>query len=672
MKFLNKKFFIIIFFMFFIFLFFNINECFGFDSNYTESIEQEIISRSFKPLMYVVNNNEVYVACASDKHLYGRASDYDKYNIYHKIYVSYWGDDINGTPACLNLVDNDFGTYGYCQIFLFRDGSYVSNNDYDYTPIFLSLKDSFVYLGEVRPTFYVQDNGVMVERDFFPSTPPIPETPVVPEEEKFKIHLKDLNCGIWRNFTIQYPNYSNEKYLIYLDTFRRDYSNCTNEVEAVFKLIVFNNDSFISNEDFDNTIIVNPYYHFSNEVQKYVTRFCNNETNNLFLFNKEDKNIYIPFNALTYNVFESTLSYCSTSSNYSITQFEYVESVSQDYFNDNYDSIYGDKICSNSFFIGSNCNIISVYENTEVDVITKFVSREILDRIFYTIALGNNYRYSIAYDFNEVYNRNSSCYGSNYAFKNEFWSNYRDNHKHIVETDSEGNTVIIPETNYVDSGFVVSGSDNYIKDSNSNNLFDQNEDVIDFVPVVQTEGEKIENTGDISSVDKDIIEKDNNKNDTSSWGVIDFLKGLFGSLGDLFTFLKQALIGILDFISNIGKTILSLFVPDSDFWGSFSSDMNSYLNEHLGLIFQPFEILGNILERYNNIEFVEPRLVIPEIKVPLTDYVLMESKEVNFSSVLEIEIIGYLHNIYLCCIDVYLLFLVLNRIKQLGEEVFNK
>ena len=136
--------------------------------------------------------------------------------------------------------------------------------------------------------------------------------------------------------------------------------------------------------------------------------------------------------------------------------------------------------------------------------------------------------------------------------------------------------------------------------------------------------------------------------------------------------MKKALFSILEGILNIGEKILSLFIPDGDFWSNFSTDISSFLDEHLGLIFQPFEILGDVLDRYNNIEFVEPKLVIPQIKVPLTDYILLESREVYFSQVFEIEIMSYLHNIYLCCVDVYLLFLVLNRIRKIEEEVFNK
>lgn len=510
--------------------------------------------------------------------------------------------------------------------------------------------------------------------------------PSIPTEDLFKVHLKDLNCEVWRNFTIQYPSFSGEKYLLYLDTFRRDYSNCTNEVEAVFKLIVFSDGALAIPEDLHS---FNSIFSQYSVPQKYMLAFTKNENGYCFLYNKDSEKIYVPFNAYSYNIFESKLSFPSTSSKYEISQFEYVSNVPQNYLGDsgNYKDIYGDFVCDKDMFVGSNCNIISFVDNEEEDILSRFVSTQILDRLHRNTSYGNTYKYCYAYDYNDIYYRNSSCYGSNEVFNNEFWADYRDLHKHIVETKEDGSVVVIPETNYVDSGFVVSGSEVYDKNENVSSVVDVDSSLIVFFPVLQTPtntdsflfedtdtGEKKENTGSISNIDKDVLSKDNviDGEDTSSWGILDFLKGLFKGLSNIFSFLKNALFSIIEGIFNIGEKILSLFIPDSDFWSSFSSDMNSYLNEHLGLVFQPFEILGGVLNRYNNIEFIEPKLVIPEIKVPLTEYILLESREVNFSQVLEIEIIGYLHNIYLCCIDVYLLFLVLNRIRKIEEEVFNK
>lgn len=696
---LNKKILIILSFLFFFFLF-NINECFALDgyvnlNSYVLGFyptEENSISINIEGLKYegspianiISYYDTIYIKSDLQKYML------EEYNINLSNYT-YYG------------FRYDSGGYGYAVTIWLSDSEYVSkagvgmcpssgnpfitlrffiaNNHSNDGQFSLALYSSYTS-SDTRPMYSNMTSiGSYKVGDLvtdFPFTNSSFPSPSIPASDIFKIHLKDLNCGVWRNFSIQFPKYKDEKYLIYLDTFRRNYNDCTNEVEAVFKLIVFNNESFIGVNDLSNS----GYYRSTNEIQKYVCRFCDNDSNNLFLYDREDGSIFVPFNALSYNIFESTLSFCSTSSNYSISEFKYVKGVSQSYFSDDYESIYGDKICNKTYFVGSNCNIISVYEKEDVSVLETFVSRYVLNKIIHTIGYGANYKYSIAYDFNEIYNRNSSCYGSNYLFQNEFWCDYRDNHKHIVEIDNSGNKVVIPETTYVDSGFVLSGSDSYTKDSNSNNVFDQNDDVLDFVPIVQTptntdtylaeneEGEKIENVEDISETDKDIIES--TKNDTSSWGVLDFLKGLFSSLSNLLEFMKKALFSILKGILNIGEKILSLFIPDGDFWSDFSTDVSSFLDEHLGLIFQPFDILGGVLNRYNNIEFVEPKLVIPEIKVPLTEYVLLESREVDFSQVFEIEIMSYLHNIYLCCVDVYLLFLVLNRIRKIEEEVFNK
>ena len=484
-------------------------------------------------------------------------------------------------------------------------------------------------------------------------SPPSPVIPGVPLTDIFKIHVKDLNCGIWRNFSLQFPEYSNQKYLLFLDTFTRNVNNCLSPATIKLKLYVY--DDVVEKESY------NPVTGFGvgkNGYLDYSMLLLNNQIvedeKGYFAYSDFYNNIYLPVGLKKYSIYETGIIFQTNSSDYNLSdlKFYFVSEVDNKEYHDSL--IYGDRLGCNNDFIGSNLNIVSFVEDDRVSAIEKILAfANPLNNIFKWT--NDYYRVYKTYDYNYIKNYNSSCYGSNETFNNEYWFNYKNAHKHNIIVDSSGSSYPEIDVNFNSAG-AVSGSTDYLKTDDEDNILNFS-DVLEYLPIVQTptntdtylieneEGEKVENIGDISKADKDIIE--NTKNDTSSWGVLDFLKGLFSSLGNLLEFMKKALFSILEGILNIGEKILSLFIPDGDFWSNFSTDISSFLDEHLGLIFQPFEILGDVLDRYNNIEFVEPKLVIPQIKVPLTDYILLESREVYFSQVFEIEIMSYLHNIYL-------------------------
>lgn len=173
------------------------------------------------------------------------------------------------------------------------------------------------------------------------------------------------------------------------------------------------------------------------------------------------------------------------------------------------------------------------------------------------------------------------------------------------------------------------------------------------------------------------INNSNSNEDTNSWGILDFVKGIFNGLGNLLKGIADGFSSVVSALANLVSSLINgikgLFIPDDNFFDDFSSDINFELNDHLGLLFQPFEILTNLFNRYLEIDFVEPVLVIPDIKAPFNDFVLIQGRKFYFNTIInDNNIFYYTHEIYLSAVDVILLFKLINKIKQIWEEVFNK
>ena len=90
------------------------------------------------------------------------------------------------------------------------------------------------------------------------------------------------------------------------------------------------------------------------------------------------------------------------------------------------------------------------------------------------------------------------------------------------------------------------------------------------------------------------------------------------------------------------------------------------------MLFYPFELIIDILNKILNINLSEPSFSIPEIKEPSTGKVLFAARHYDFNSLLDNSDFKTMHDIYFIIVDVIIVFALINLIKRKLEEVETK
>lgn len=669
-----KKLLFILFFILFFGLFFNLNECFAVDDIFTQAMYDYCYSKYEMPIFYTYNNSDVYVAT------YGRLgpngpSKFNSFDV-HGILYGYYGGD-HRLRLLYNYNDRGTSPIGDIKVYHFNNGTFknYSAGADPMNAVFVNYRNNVVNLTDDDFVFENSYTGEVLH-DFFPVPPP-----PIPEKDIFKVHIKDLNCGIWRNFSFWYPNYNNEKYAIFLDSFERDTENCNNSSKLKLKMYVLECDEhwFLDNHSVEKPIL--------------------EDSGGYFLYlDYDNREVHVPFRSKYYSVFETTLNYEDNSEffNLALADFKFLgvtDTVRSE--KDNLYDLWGQCLGSASNFIGSNVDVYTLYKEDYVKTVKNIASSvfpdfnivKIFSKIVNVATTAGNYCYLKSYNHLDTYATNATLSNISGSFKNEFWVNIDNGHQHIETADGT------PEKDvYLNNFYVVSGSRDYPSVDNSDNILSLEDDkirefVYEYFEVLQTTtntdtyvvkdettGENKVNNDKITDTDKDIVNSSSSDSngDRDGWGVLDFLGGILDKIIDFFSVIKKILFSLLDFLFNFFDKLVALFVPSSDFWSDFSSDLTTDLEGSLGLLFQPFELLGGLLERYNNIEFGEPKLVIPAFTLPIWDIPVWEEREINFNSFVENEVLHGLHEIYLVAVDAYLIFILLNKIIEIEEEFFEK
>lgn len=98
-------------------------------------------------------------------------------------------------------------------------------------------------------------------------------------------------------------------------------------------------------------------------------------------------------------------------------------------------------------------------------------------------------------------------------------------------------------------------------------------------------------------------------------GLIEWVKGIFNKIGDIFESIKELPSKIWEFIS---EGLKSLFVPSDEFITEFKDNMNGMLSIKLGAVYQVVDITLNSWDRIN--ESDETNMIdFPEVTIPLPD-----------------------------------------------------
>ena len=115
---------------------------------------------------------------------------------------------------------------------------------------------------------------------------------------------------------------------------------------------------------------------------------------------------------------------------------------------------------------------------------------------------------------------------------------------------------------------------------------------------------------------------------------------------------------VVNAIVQLGQTILdglkSLFIPSDGYFEGVASDMQAWLEDHLGLLVYPFTLVADLASRIAAVQGGEPTAHIPEIAYTNDGekYVLIEEQEVNlYEQVGRNETFLELHQLYLMAMD---------------------
>lgn len=81
-----------------------------------------------------------------------------------------------------------------------------------------------------------------------------------------------------------------------------------------------------------------------------------------------------------------------------------------------------------------------------------------------------------------------------------------------------------------------------------------------------------------------------------------------------------------------------------------------FFKDRFGFLSYPFELIVDVLHRINRIQFVEPKINIPDIYEPVTHEKIVSATEFNFNDLLKNDTLKNVHEIYLIIVDAILIF----------------
>lgn len=192
-----------------------------------------------------------------------------------------------------------------------------------------------------------------------------------------------------------------------------------------------------------------------------------------------------------------------------------------------------------------------------------------------------------------------------------------------------------------------------------------------------------------TSSDNAIIENANTSK--GIWGtlksvlanIINLPKNIANSLGSFFTDLGNKVVnlgttiinGLSSFFADLGNkivnlgttiingikdTLISLFIPENDYFTNWLNDFKITLENKLGFLLYPFELFIDVINRFLSLNDGSGIISIPEVKVPNFDYTIIEAQEYNLKELYETNHIKTIHTIYLYFIDILLVVGLVN------------
>ena len=108
------------------------------------------------------------------------------------------------------------------------------------------------------------------------------------------------------------------------------------------------------------------------------------------------------------------------------------------------------------------------------------------------------------------------------------------------------------------------------------------------------------------------------------------------------------------------------------FFDSYFTDLKDWFSDRLGFLFYPFEIVIDILTKILNINFANPVFNIPDLYEPFTNNKIMSATTFDLNSLVQSGALKTIHDIYLFCVDAFIIFELVNLFRRKYEEVTTK
>lgn len=137
--------------------------------------------------------------------------------------------------------------------------------------------------------------------------------------------------------------------------------------------------------------------------------------------------------------------------------------------------------------------------------------------------------------------------------------------------------------------------------------------------------------------------------------IADALRSMLNAIKNAITAIGNQISSAIEALGNfLIEGLKSLFIPSDGYFEGLASDMQAWLEDHLGLLVYPFTLVTDLASRIAAVQGGEPTAHIPEIAY--TDagdkYVLIEEQEVNlYEQVGRNETFLELHQLYLMAMD---------------------
>lgn len=101
----------------------------------------------------------------------------------------------------------------------------------------------------------------------------------------------------------------------------------------------------------------------------------------------------------------------------------------------------------------------------------------------------------------------------------------------------------------------------------------------------------------------------------------------------------------------------SIFIPSDDFFHNWLDDLNEYFGEAFGILYYPFELLVQFLNRIGTIAYTNTALIsIPEFKLNFmgSEVVFLSAFTYDLNTILDNQTFNNIHTVYLTVVDIIL------------------